>query len=549
MTEEELEKKIENVYRRASEETSQKLNEHMKRYERLDAERKASLSPEDYEDWRRRQYTTGQRWESMTNSLARDVLKADNEARDLINDYVPEAFADGYNYSCYQMAKGMGDSYVNGTFTLYDKQAVERLVRDNPDLLPQLNPNSKTAEDIRAGKIIRWNKEKINSEVTQGIIQGESIGKIANRMQNVVGMEERSAIRNARTATNGARNAGKEESFEDAEELGIEVLQMWVASVDDRTRYEHRQLDGQTVKTGEKFKVGDFEIAYPCDPTADPSMVYNCRCTIIPYLPKYSKEKPNAHQSVSQKDYEKWKEEQPYKSEKKEETKPATAYEKATNREEAKQLLHDVGFTQVRGSDQVSDRLLVENANQLAELNTRFGAVDNVVFNVRAFTGEQEKQMAYATTNNSLVLNSNYFKDTRLVRNVMGRELTPDEDGRLSSMPVSKEHYDTAILTHEYGHLLQSNLFEQTGLEKYTSENTYTSEYLDWTTDVANEIFGIAIENNPDKEPLELWKEQVSTYAEVNSQAFFAECFMNAYCGEPNEFGKAMNIWLERQGY
>lgn len=561
MTDEELEKRISDVYRRASEETSQKLGEFTKRFERLDAERKANLSPEEYADWRRRQITTGQRWEAMTNSLARDVLKADNEARDIINDYVPEAFADGYNYSCYQMSKSMGDNYVNGTFTLYDRQAVERLVRDNPDLLPQLNPSSKTAEDIRAGKIIRWNKEKINSEVTQGIIQGESIGKIADRMHNVVGMEERSAIRNARTATNGARNAGKEESFEDAEELGIEVLQMWVASVDDRTRYEHRQLDGQTVKTGEKFKVDGFEIAYPCDPSADPSMVYNCRCTIIPYLPKYNKQKPDPHKTVSQKDYEEWKNQQPYRSESKEnEEKKATVtpivtpfkpvFEKATNTDEAKELLRDIGFKSVRGADKMSDKLLIENANQLATLDERF----NVLGDSRTLhIGEIKKfDGAYAYVNpktGDLHINADYFYNTRVVRNSVGETLKPDEEGRTYSMAIAKEYYDTSILTHEYGHMVQQRIWEDKGFSKLDENGELTPEYREWTTDVFYQIYDIVLENNPDADQMALYKEMVGTYAEVNTSEFFAECFMNAYCGAPNEYGKALNIWLERQGY
>lgn len=554
MTDEELERKIEGVYRRAAEETSQKLNQYTQTFERLDAEKKDTLPPDEYAEWRRRQITTGKRWEAMTNSLARDVLQADNEARDLINEYVPEAFADGYNYSCYQMANSMGDDYLNGSFTLYNKQAVERLVRDNPDLLPQLNPNSKTAEDIRAGKIIQWNKSKINSEVTQGILQGESIGKIAKRMQNVVGMEKNASIRNARTATNGARNAGKEESFKDAEELGIDVEQMWVASVDDRTRYEHRQLDGQTVKVGEKFKVDGFEIAYPCDPTAEPSMVYNCRCTIIPYLPKYQ-EKPDPHPSVSDEKYEAWKEEQNYHGEEEKEQERTVeekpVYEMATNREEAEQLLQDVGFNNIEGADEISDKLLVENANQLAMLDERFDALGE---GRSIFIGEitdPEDALAYVnpkTTN--LHVNSDYFYNTRVLRNTVERGQVPDDTGRPMSMPVAKEHYDTAVITHEYGHMVQQKIWEDKGLSKFSEDGeTLTEEYRAWTTEVANEIYQEAYNSSSENDPDKLWNDQVGTYAEVNTQEFFAECFMNAFCGAPNDFGNAMLKWLEKEGY
>ena len=545
MTEQELEKKLSNVYRRASEETRQKLDDYTKTFERLDAQRKATLSEADYKEWRKRQITTGKRWEAVSNSLAMDVLKADNEARDIINDFVPEAFADGYNFSCYQMAQEMGDNYVKGTFTLYDKKAVERLVRDNPDLLPQLKENSKTAEDIRTGKIIRWNKEKINSEVTQGIIQGESIGKIAKRMENVVGMEERSAIRNARTATNGARNAGKEESFEDAEELGIEVLQMWVASVDDRTRYEHRQLDGQTVKTGEKFHVDGFEIAYPCDPTADPSMVYNCRCTVIPYLPKYNKEKPDPHPTVSDKAYEEWKKEQPVKGDNSEEP-SKTPLEKATNRQEAKQVLKDAGFGNVtKGVDNIDEKLFVANANRLSELNKRFGAIPE------GMTMRMSNTDALANVNGTWNKNKEYVgtKELRLSTNWFnsdpsGLRKELDYEEKIGySMPTVHNKYDVATLTHEYGHILQNHILEEEGATKGTYE-----EYREVMNELNNEIIAIAVENNPDFDADTL-QEQLSEYGFSNGSEFFAECFMNSQCGKPNELGNAMNIWLERRGY
>lgn len=541
MTEEELEKRIEQVYRRAAEETSQKLDDYMKQFERLEEEKKATLSEEDFKKWRAGKIANGERWKSLTNSLARDVLNCDNKARDMINGYLPEAFSDGYNYSCYEMALNMGDSYVNGTFSLYNKEAVTRLVRDNPDLLPQLNPNSKTAEDIRAGKIIQWNKQKINSEVTQGILQGESIGKIASRMKTVVGMEKNAAIRNARTATNGARNAGKEESYEDAEELGIEVMQVWVASIDDRTRYEHRQLDGQMVKVGEKFKVDEFEIAYPCDPTADASMVYNCRCTIVPHLPKFNKGKPDMHPSVSEEKYEEWKKNQPYHTEK--EPEETTTYEVATNREEAVQLLRDTGFSRIRGVDDVSDRLLIENSNRLAELNERFGAIDNLVLTIRPI--EDNDAIAYVKgTTKSLTMNSNYYYNTRVLRNEVDRQMQTNDEGRFHSMPVAKEYYDTCILTHEYGHMVQTTIWENMGYQKIV-DGKLTPEFRQWTVDVMNEVYGIAKDLNPDL----VWNEQVGTYAEVNTSEFFAECFMNAFCGAPNDLGNAMEIWLERQGY
>ena len=94
------------------------------------------------------------------------------------------------------------ESKINTSFTLYNHAAVERLIKENPNLLP-LNPNLDIPKDLR------WNQQHINSAITQGILQGKSIPDIAKDLQRVTGMDESAAIRNARTAMTGAQNAGK----------------------------------------------------------------------------------------------------------------------------------------------------------------------------------------------------------------------------------------------------------------------------------------------------------------------------------------------------
>jgi hypothetical protein len=63
----------------------------------------------------------------------------------------------------------------NVGFTIYDEQTVKRLIVDDPTLLPKRR--------IDAPKDLKWNKKKFTAEITAGILLGESIGEIANRVQ------------------------------------------------------------------------------------------------------------------------------------------------------------------------------------------------------------------------------------------------------------------------------------------------------------------------------------------------------------------------------
>lgn len=271
----ELEKKIEKEYKKATKDLEEKLNKYLSAFEEQDKKQKklvddGKLTEEQYKQWRLGKILSSNRWKDMRDKLADELTKVDKTAVGMINDFMPDAYAMGRNYGTYEVEKA---SKINTSFTLYDKDTVKGLIRNDPDLLP------KPKVDIPADK--RWNKEHINSSITQGILQGESVGKISKRLQDVTDMDRDSAIRNARTMTSAAENAGRVDSYKRAENMGIKMMQVWGATLDSRTREAHRELDGQERPVGEPFQNSIGKILYPGDPHADPSNVYNCRCTII----------------------------------------------------------------------------------------------------------------------------------------------------------------------------------------------------------------------------------------------------------------------------
>lgn len=263
----EIEKKIKEIYRQAYEETQEKLIDYLQEFEREDAKKKkllesGKISKKSYQKWRMEKMIEGERWRNLSNSLAEDFTHANQIAMNIVNGYTSDAYANNYNYTAYQIEH---DGLVDTSFTLYDRQTVERLIRENPDLLPE--------PSIDIPKDLRWNRQKIQSVVTQGILQGESIPKIAARMQSVTDMNHSAAVRNARTAMTGAQNAGRVDGYKRAENMGIKLKQKWMATLDGRTRHEHRQMDGETVAIGEIFSNG---CRFPGDPQGRPEEIYNC---------------------------------------------------------------------------------------------------------------------------------------------------------------------------------------------------------------------------------------------------------------------------------
>lgn len=279
----ELEKRIAKEYKQAGKEAERKMADYLsdirKRGEVMRQKMLAGeISKQEYRRWMTSHIAVGKRWQEMRDNLAQDYANAGKIARKMTGEALPDVYALNHNFAAWEIeTKGR----VDLSYTLYDRHTVERLIRDNPKLLPDPNPNTARGRMILEHKELQWNRQEITSAVTQGILQGEPVHKIADRMAQVTDRNYAGSIRNARTAVTSAQNGGRMDCYRDAEKMGIDIRKTWVATLDDRTRHAHRQLHGQTVAVDEPFRADGYEIMFPGSPAADPAMVYNCRCTMI----------------------------------------------------------------------------------------------------------------------------------------------------------------------------------------------------------------------------------------------------------------------------
>jgi len=275
-----LERRIAAEFRRAAEELTKKIKSYFESFKKRDEEqlklyREGKITRRQYEQWRLAQIGRGERFEALRDRIAERMTKANEVAAAYINDSTPGIYALNRNYAAYTIEQQAGEDVG---FDLWDEQTVKRLIVQQPDLMPYYPPK----RAIKRGIDLNWGKRQITAQVTSGILQGESIKHIADRLQtNIPDMNRTSAIRAARTAVTGAQNAGRMDSYHAAQEMGINLKKQWLATLDGRTRQAHRALDGQTQDTDKPFHSELGDIMFPGDPRANPSNVYNCRCTLI----------------------------------------------------------------------------------------------------------------------------------------------------------------------------------------------------------------------------------------------------------------------------
>lgn len=320
-----LERKFRKIYQQAADEMYEKLEIYLNSLAAKDAAMLTKLSngkitSKQYQAWRAQQILVGEQMETMAADLAKSCTDANIMALKALNADLSDVFAENANYIMYAAEMVTGENYA---FTLYNQNAVNRLIKDNPQLLPK--PRVKIAKDRK------WNQRVITSAVTQGILQGESMQNIAKRMRGEVSkgitvesirnanrmtaeqvakaVERRimvAAMRTARTAVTGAENAGRLQGYKDLQSNGVDIKKQWLATLDNRTRHEHRMLDGQIREIGEPFEVDGYKLDFPADPKGEAHLVYNCRCTTISVINGHEVDIDVRDKSAIG-DYEEWK--------------------------------------------------------------------------------------------------------------------------------------------------------------------------------------------------------------------------------------------------
>lgn len=251
-----LEKRLERHYQGVSAEARKKLIKYLKDNQ----ERYAEL-------WR--QLDEGEITEAQFDYLIMSDNELESIQGELVNTYVE---GDAKAMSIVGAALGIVFAY-NHNYQR-DKMRAEtgiRIPKVRKRMLPPPNPD-KMKDRI-------WHRVKIRLVVNHGIKRGRTTSEVADELNKVTNMDLNAAYRAARTACTNAENQGKLNAMLVLrDKYGVDVKKQWYATLDNRTRTQHREMHGEIRELEETFSNG---LLYPADPDGNPSEVWNCRCTLI----------------------------------------------------------------------------------------------------------------------------------------------------------------------------------------------------------------------------------------------------------------------------
>jgi SPP1 gp7 family putative phage head morphogenesis protein len=129
---------------------------------------------------------------------------------------------------------------------------------------------------------------QIRRTIAQGIISGQSYAKMAKALKGTMDRSASGYVRIAQTEGARAQVLGQQATYAQAQEDGIELEEVWTATLDDRTRDDHRDMDGVVKDPKEGFWAGSLNryVEGPLQ-SGEPAFDINCRCTVRPQIKGY----------------------------------------------------------------------------------------------------------------------------------------------------------------------------------------------------------------------------------------------------------------------
>lgn len=129
---------------------------------------------------------------------------------------------------------------------------------------------------------------RVRRAISQGLIRGVTLRSMMQEVREAMNVTANDAMRIVRTEAHRARELGNWDATKRAAEQGIELVKVWDAALDNRTRSNHGAMDGQrrTVVTGDDGTKLEKPFQSPSGATTTRPGGFgvarediNCRCT------------------------------------------------------------------------------------------------------------------------------------------------------------------------------------------------------------------------------------------------------------------------------
>jgi len=172
-----------------------------------------------------------------TKALARNIEKEIAILQGKEVKIIDKGINEVYKHSYYRTGHAL-ETTIGGDlgFDIVNPKIVDAVVADKMSLIKWPDASKDNAKLLI---------KRIKGIVEQGIIQGTPLQEVSRQVKEQMGIGASKSIRIIRTETGRCQNEGTIKGYDEAQAEGVEIVRVWLASLDDRTRDTHRSMDKQ----------------------------------------------------------------------------------------------------------------------------------------------------------------------------------------------------------------------------------------------------------------------------------------------------------------
>ncbi|MEG2642047.1 MAG: phage minor head protein, partial [Eubacterium sp.] len=183
-----------------------------------------------------------------------------------VNDYLKQCYEDGFIGTLYDIS---GDG-LEMVLPINQDQVVSSVTR----------PTEGVKLSKRLYNDVAQLQKDVVAEMSRGLSQNLNYRDIAINLANVTEASLKRAYRIARTEGHRVQNEAKLDGMYAARDAGADIVKMWDATMDGKTRPDHVILDGQIRELDEPFTANGHEAMAPGHFGLASEDVH-CRCVML----------------------------------------------------------------------------------------------------------------------------------------------------------------------------------------------------------------------------------------------------------------------------
>lgn len=278
----ETEKKLMDIYKRAYFDAKKEVQRLRDKIDITDATKATALLMRE------------DRLNKLMQRIANDINNVNKNAIEIIIGLMEDSYSLNYAYESYDIENKLN---MDLSYILYNREVIKEIVKGSLTTFTKMAFNMLEDERI----LIR----ELTKEITSSFLLGESMPKLAKRINKIVQRKYYESIRIARTEAGRLQNHGRYESIKHAKDKGINIKKQWISTIDSRTRHTHRNLQMEIKDIDERFSNG---LLYPNDEVGIAKEVINCRCTVNNIITTdYTEEEKKLDADIKRMSFEEWK--------------------------------------------------------------------------------------------------------------------------------------------------------------------------------------------------------------------------------------------------